>query len=414
MKILTLTSSFPKSLKDISGMFVKDLGIELAKRGNEVLVLAPHSPGAKDEETVDGIEIRRFRYMYPEKSEKLGEEAMLPQIRSDFSKMLLLPFLFLSELLIALMYVRKHRVDAIHSHWILPQGLVGSIVSKITSRPHLLTIHSAGLFALEIIPFRRSIANFIVKNSNGITCVSSFGAKKLLEFLSPHLTSQALRKIQIVPMGVHMSRFEGKNRTELREANGLDPDSFLILFVGRLDEVKGVDYLVRAMGFLEGQGENVRLWIVGDGPLESDLRKFTRDLGLDRTVIFWGLKTGEELDDIFVMADAVAVPSVISSQGDTEGLPVVILESLAAGKPVVASNVGGIPDAIEDGKTGFLVPERSPEEISKAIVRVMKDDNLRDSLADNASEKAATHYSWAAVSERFDEILTNMVQEHGK
>jgi glycosyltransferase involved in cell wall biosynthesis len=408
-RILTLTSSFPRGPKDISGKFVKELSIELAKKGNDVVVLAPHLSGTKETENVDGVEVRRFHYMYPEGWEKLGGRAMLSQVRSDFSSRLLLPFFFLGELLSTLRLARRGDVDVIHSHWILPQGFVGALVSRITGKPHLLTTHSAGLFALEELPFTRGIADFIVKNSDGITCVSSYGERKLQAFISPQLKADVKNRTRIIPMGVGLDRFDGKSKDDLRQQRGLDVNIFLLLYVGRLDEVKGVEYLIRAMKILEDR-KDVMLWVVGDGPLEDDLKRLSEKLGLDRTVVFLGRKTGDALDDIYAMADAVVVPSVVTPHGDTEGLPVVVMESQAAGKTVIATSVGGIPDAIENDKTGILVPERSPTKIAEAITRLQGDMEFRESLEASAKDNARNRYSWSTISEDFNSIIENMIQ----
>jgi glycosyltransferase involved in cell wall biosynthesis len=410
MKILTLTSSFPQGEDDISGKFVKELGIELVKGGNDILVLAPHSPGAERRATIGGLDVRRFRYAYPEKWQRLGGRAMLPQIRSDFASKLMLPFLFLFGLLSLIRTSVNERVDAIHSHWLLPQGLAGAVAHRFTSKPHLLTVHSAGLFALEMLPLRRRIADFIVSNSDRITIVSSYGRKKLLGMVSAELVEDSERKIQIVPMGVDTRRFEGKDANQQRGRYGLGRDDFLILYVGRLSEVKGVEFLIRAMRILEDKTVDAKLLVVGDGPLEEPLKNLVASLELGGRVEFVGRKTGSELDDYFVMADVVVVPSIVTDHGDTEGLPVVILEAMAAGKPVVASDVGGISDAVENEKTGLLTEERAPKDISEAIVRLMSDKQLYDNLAHNALDRANNQYSWSAVSEKFNRLLRDLAE----
>lgn len=407
-RILTLTSSFPRGPEDISGKFVKDLSTRLARTGNEIIVLTPHSIGTSVREIIDDVEVRRFRYMYPERWEKLGGRAMLSQVRSEFHSRLLLPFFFLGELFSTLRLTRERDVDLLHSHWAIPQGLVGAFVGKITNRPHLLTTHSAGLFALEELPFTRTIADFIARNSEGITCVSSYGERKLYSLISPNLVNETKERTFIVPMGVDIERFDGKDKDELRRKYSIDPDVFLLMFVGRLDEVKGVEYLIQAMETLEK--ENIKLWIVGDGPLEGRLKNLAEDLGLERAVFFAGRRTGDDLNDMFVIADVIVVPSIVTSRGDTEGLPVVILESLAAGKPVIATSVGGIPDAIEDEETGILVQDRSPDGVIEAVRRLLGNRELCDSLGKNAMKKAKSQYSWHAISERFESIIQNIVQ----
>jgi glycosyltransferase involved in cell wall biosynthesis len=412
-KILTLTSSFPSGEDAISGGFVKDLAVELEKKGNEVLILAPHSPGIAVREVVDGLDVRRFRYMYPEGWERLGGRAMLPQARSDFPSMVLLFFLFLSELCHGIRVATKEKVDVLHSHWLLPQGLVGAVIRKITHKPHLLTIHSAGLSAMEMLPFRTRIADFIAKNSDRIVIVSSYGRARFLGLVSAEEADDAWGEITIQPMGVDETRFEGTDKDETRRKYGIPAKDFLVLYVGRLSEVKGVEHLIRAMRIQKDKSIASRLLVVGDGPLGDELKAITNSLELTDRVAFVGRKTGVGLDEYFTMTDVVVVPSIVTDTGDTEGLPVVILEAFAAGKPVIASKVGGVSDAVDHEHVGLLVPQKSPKDISDAIERLMDDRNLYARMVENALDRARTRFSWTSVSEVFDNLMKTISEEAG-
>ncbi len=411
LKILTLTSSFPSSGDDVSGKFVKDLAVELRKKGNDVLVLTPHLPGSARKETTEGLDVRRFRYLYPERWERLGGSAMLPRVRSDLPSMVQMFFLFLSELCHGIRTAVNENVDVLHSHWLLPQGLVGAIIRKITGKPHLLTIHSAGLSGMEMLPFRTRITDFIAKNSDRITIVSSYGRARFLGLVSAEEADEAWGEITILPMGVDETRFDGMDKVQTRQKFGIPPKDFLVLYVGRLSEVKGLEHLIRAMRIQKDKNVASRLLIVGDGPLQNELEGIVDSLDLRDKVSFVGRKTGTELNEYFVMADVVVVPSIVTEAGDTEGLPVVILEAFAAGKPVIASNVGGISDAVDHEHTGLLVHERNPKGISDAIERLASDKELYAKLAGNALERALTVFSWTSVSEKFNGLLKAVSRE---
>ena len=409
-RVLILTSSFPSGPDDVAGRFVLDLGTGLSRHDSDVFVLAPHAPGYRREEIVEGVEVRRFRYAFPEGMEKLSGRALLPLISSNPILWFLLPSFFLSQVLSALRLIKEKQIDLINSHWLLPQGLVGAIVGRITGTPHVLTTHSAGFYAAERLPFGRRITNYIVKNSARITAVSSYTMDKLLSSIPANHLPSVKEKAILAPMGVDVDRFQRYDRDELRAQRELAQDTILLLYVGRLEEIKGVDYLIRATKTLNAKQDRVRLWIVGEGHARTGLERLVKDLGLDSAVSFMGQRVGDELNSIFVVSDIVVVPSLVLPDGSTEGLPVVILEAMAAGKPVVASSVGGIPDAVENEKTGLLVQERSQEQLSAALERLVKDVKLCNAIAERARAKALADYSWETISRRFNSMFEEVIE----
>lgn len=411
MKILTLTSSFPKGPEDISGRFVRDLANELAENGNDVLVLAPHSPDLHAADTSGNPRVFRFKYWYPSKYEVLTNGAILPKLSANLLAILQVPVFFIVEFLCCLRLLRSEKPDVIHTHWILPQGFVGGLASKISGRAHLATIHAGGVVALERMPLRKSIARFIVKNSKAISAVSTFIRNKFLDLLDAQTKSEAIAKMSLIPMGVYVDRFEERDRGALRASLGLGPNDTVVLFVGRLSEKKGVDDLLTAFEDLSQEEREVRLWIVGSGPLYRSLRERASSQKGKERIRFFGRIPDGELNKIFVAADVVVVPSVTTSYGDVEGLPVVVMEAMAAGKPIVATSVGGISDAVEDGETGILIPEKSPEGMARALRTILKDGELRSSLARKAMEKARAEYSWSRISRKFNSVLESITQE---
>ncbi|TET91164.1 MAG: glycosyltransferase family 4 protein [Methanomassiliicoccales archaeon] len=407
MKILTLTSSFPKDAEDISGRFVRDLAQELHKRGNDVLILAPHSPGLSLVETSGDLRVHRFRYWFPSKHEVLTNGAILPKLSGNLLATVQIPFLVAASFISSLRLTKSMDTQVIHTHWLLPQGLVGALVSKMSGKPHLATIHAGGLVALKRMPFKKSIAKFIVKNSDAISAVSQYIKNNFLDILDPETRSEALAKMNVVPMGVDPKRFENEDGSRKRASLGLKSDDYVVLFVGRLSEKKGIEDLLVAFQSFSREEERARLWIVGSGPLYESLKQRASE-GID--VRFFGRVPDKQLNELFLAADVVVVPSVTTSYGDVEGLPVVVMEAMTAGKPIIATDVGGISDAIEDERTGLLIPERSPEIIENGLRRFREDREFRESVARNAAEKARTQYSWSVISEKFDRIMKEIVQ----
>jgi len=181
-----------------------------------------------------------------------------------------------------------------------------------------------------------------------------------------------------------------------------------ILFVGRLVERKGVEYLLRALRIVYPKID-VRLTVVGTGPLFPALKALTVELGLEDRVNFTGALPQQELEKAYRRCDLFVLPACYDSSGDTEGLGVVLLEALSCGKPVIGSNVGGIPDIIKHEQTGLLVPEKDPEALAQAIERVLSDPSLYFSLAKNGFEYAKNTFSIQSIARRGKELYLTIL-----
>jgi colanic acid/amylovoran biosynthesis glycosyltransferase len=179
-----------------------------------------------------------------------------------------------------------------------------------------------------------------------------------------------------------------------------------VMFAGRFVEKKGASYLIEAVRRLEAEGRNVRLLLVGAGPLEAELRRATASL---KHVEFRGWMPNNELRRWMRGALALCVPSVHAADGDAEGLPTVVIEAMAAGTPVIGSHHAGIGEAIEDEHTGFLVPEQDPDAIAAALRRLLDDPALRRQLGENARNAAVEHFDMFNQSRRLEATLLEVI-----
>jgi glycosyltransferase involved in cell wall biosynthesis len=208
-------------------------------------------------------------------------------------------------------------------------------------------------------------------------------------------------------MGVDVARFEGGQRQRLRAELG--DARHLLLHVGRLVANKGTDDLIRAFAALDVTLRNeTRLWIVGSGDREAGLRALSRELGVSDGVRFWGSVANARLPDFYAAADLLLAPSVVSESGESEGQSVVILEAFAARLPVLATDVGGIGEAVQHGTTGWLVPPRQPYLLARAIGQLLSDGELRTFLARNAASAVAERYDWTVIAAQFEDLYRTL------
>jgi len=175
-----------------------------------------------------------------------------------------------------------------------------------------------------------------------------------------------------------------------------------LLFVGRFVEKKGIGYLLDAMRVLESEGAAVDLVLIGDGPLTEVLSRQSDGL---RGARFLGWLPNQEVRRAMRGALAICVPSVTARAGDSEGLPNVVIEGMAAAVPVIASDHGGIGEAVEHERTGFLVPPADPQAIATAVRRLLSDPALRRQMGIAARLAATEHFNAIAQSRVLEETL---------
>lgn len=388
MKSLFLTSSFPKHSNDVSGVFIRDLAVSLINRGVGVVVLAPHYKGGAFFEVLNGIRVYRFPYFYPFGLQQLAYGAgIIKNIKQSLPLVALVPFFIMAQFVVALWLLRKEKIDVIHAHWSIPQGVIGVLLKKLVKKPCITTIHGSDVFSLKGVFANRF--NKVVHLLSDCVTVNSSATADAVKALSRDIPLVSL------PMGVDPECFYFKKRcvtscSEVRK----------VLYVGRLIEWKGVDYLIKAVALVRRSFPETQLIIVGDGPEMGGLKKIAKDSGLGFDVEFAGSVSHSQVQKYFDTSDVFVLPSIVNDKGETEGLGVVILEAMASGVPVVGSRAGGIPDIVIDGETGLLSIPKDPQSIADCIIQFFSDTNLSSKLSLNARNNVVSNYSWSHISNR--------------
>ncbi|MFZ5917537.1 MAG: glycosyltransferase [Chloroflexota bacterium] len=217
-------------------------------------------------------------------------------------------------------------------------------------------------------------------------------------------------KIKVIPCGVDLSLFKPIPPAEAKARLGLPPEHQMVLFVGRIEPLKGIDTLLRAMARVVHQcanwQKNLSVAIIGGDPAGSSsgvnaemerLKKLRAELNISDLVVFLGAQDQDTLNIYYSAAQVVVMPSHYESFG------MVALEAMACGTPVIASKVGGLVFTVQDGVTGFHVPERDPEALAARIAQVLRDTRLRDRLGQKAMAWAQ-RYQWSTVANQIIEL----------
>lgn len=391
--VLVLTTTFPRWKQDTTPRFVYELSSRLSS-AFPVTVLAPHHPGAKKREKAGKMNVRRFTYFYPKRLQRLCYGGgIIPNMRASFLAKMQLPLLFFSAFFSASSKMSKEDVTLIHAHWILPQGLIGALLARKYDTPFLVTIHGSDLFALQN-PFFKKIQRFVLNSATVIT-VNSEATKSELFRKFP----KTRKKTRIIPMGVDTASFMFKKAKK--------PDEYkknkIILSVGRLSDQKGLQYVVDALSPIIEKEPLSKLLIIGEGPYKKELRRKIKEKNLTGHVEFLGALPKEQIAKYYSFADVFVFPSLSTKTG-TEALGLALMEAMATGCPVIGSDIGGIPSLITPNKTGLLVKQKNPAQLSTAILTLIKERKKAEKLGRNASLLIRKNYSWNDITKKFERI----------
>lgn len=399
MRVLLVTSTFPRWVGDETTPFILQFAQELMRQGCEIDVLAPHAPGARLAEKIDGVSVERFRYFKPESAEDVcysgGALFNLKKSRVTAAK---LPALVGAQWSAIRSRVRVRRYDVVSAHWLLPQGWT-AVHACHGGPPVVSTVHGSDVFGLShpvLTRFKRSA----LRGSAAVTVNSSATHDQVRDL------NVWLPDIRVIPMGIDVSA-TAEERLVAHWRQFRRPGGPLVAFVGRLIDCKGVDDLLRAAAQTVGGLPQLTVVIAGTGPLREQLEALARDLGLSDRVHFVGWLARNQVTALQTAADIVAMPSRTAADGSREAQGVSLVEAMALGKPIVAGRVGGIPDAISDNVNGLLVPERNPGALRVAIGRLATDAAYAEKLGAAAAVTAQT-YAWPIVAARFREVFEDV------
>ncbi len=394
---LVLASTFPRWKHDTTPGFVYELSSRLASKKRKIIALAPHADKSAVHEQIGKVEVYRFRYFFPYSLQKVAYGAgIIPNVKKSILALIQVPFFLLSEYLATRKLISKYNPEIIHAHWLIPQGVIAAMLKKDNINP-IVTIHGSDLFPLKN-RFFKSMQRNVIKNCHICTVNSEATKSELLKRFPEHKN-----KVVVIPMGVDTSLFR---KRDVKSRFTQYSNDKIILFVGRLNEQKGVEYVIKAMPVINKKIKNSKLLIIGEGNYGKGLQEVTNFLKLDN-VKFLGPINQKELADYYNLADVFVLPSITSKIG-TEGLGLVLLEAMSCGTPVIGTNTGGIPTIVKNNQTGILVKEKDKDELAQGIIKVLSDVKLRRKLSKNGIKFVRNNYSWDIIAQKFDDLYKKL------
>ncbi|PYO96184.1 MAG: hypothetical protein DMD60_11315 [Gemmatimonadetes bacterium] len=398
MRILHVVTAFPRTPDDVIVPWLVELLKRLQVAGHDVEVFTSSYRGAPDQ-VFAGIPVHRFRY-FPRRWENLTHEEAAPDRMKRSWLYRLMPACFVGAGMAAIWRLcRRNRYDVIHVHWPLPLALFGWAAQCARPARLVTTFYGVELrWVKGALPFLKGFLAWAARRSDRVVAISNYTAGELRELADV--------SIEVIPYTTSLPEVAPAPAPTLSEArDGTGP----VLFVGRLVERKGVAHLLAAIARLAASGGRPRLEIVGDGPERPALEALAERLGVAGRVVFRGQIPPAELQASYARAAVCVLPSVLDARGDTEGLGVVLLEAMNHGTPVVASRVGGIPDIVEDGVSGLLVPPGDADALAAALQRLRDDPALARRLGEAGRHRLHAQFSWPAIVQRWLDLYTGLV-----
>lgn len=388
MRVLMLTSSYPCREGDWRGGFVRDLGRALMREGLDVTVAAPRPPDPFQPPPVregDPTVVWLPAWL-PARARGFHGAGLEANLRRDPRAWATLgPFLAAYAL-----EARVHAAfaDVIVAHWLLPMGLVGAFLSRWSSRPFGVVVHSGPPWPARLPPLSRVVRG-VVARAGSVACVSESVRGEV------EARGASRGRIEVLPLGIDLR--------PSAEPRPLDGRPLRILFVGRLVRIKGADLVVRAARDL-GEGPPVTWTVIGDGPEAASLRA-----GSTACVRFLGEADPERVRAEMATHDALVVPSRFGTLGRSEGLPRVLLEAWSCGLPVLAADTGGLGPAVRRHGGGVLFHPDDVAGLLCAVREFQRDPALRSRLRREALEAASRH-AWDRLGPRWAEWVRGLAR----
>ncbi|QQS38625.1 glycosyltransferase [Candidatus Woesebacteria bacterium] len=414
MKICILTHTFPRYKNDYAAPFMDGVAYGQTEAGNDVFVLTPYTRGFKRKVSDQKYTIVTYKYVWPESLHMLGYSNTLkndmgvPKIMYALS-----PLMYFFGLVALIKLIKKEKINIINAHWIVPNGFIASIASYLTGVPVVSTLPGSDVYIAQKPQFRW-MARFATRRSKWITSNSPQLLEDLAKINHPvdiKARNLLMKKFSPIIYGTYPSIFK-PNRSaiaSLRKKHNIPKDHVVIVSVGRLVPKKGFSYLIEAIPTVLKKYNKVTFLIVGEGDQRNDLTKLVKKLNVESHIIFPGWVKYDKLVNYYNLADVFILPSIRDEKGNLDDQSVSVVEAMSCGKPIVTTNFPGYKIVIEDGKNGYLISEKSLNEIASVLGKLVASKPLRDKMGKHSRQLVQVKFSWNAIGQQYNDLFKKLL-----
>jgi len=386
VEVLVYSTLYPSSLNPTQGIFVKELTRHIRDKIETVRVVAP----VNGWRNLKGILQGKYQKRVLEDKILIDYPLFwtIPKVLKQFDGVLLYHWTKKTT------NKGMEKVSLVHAHYVYPESFAAQLLAEKSNLPLVVTIHGSDINVIAEDPSRKHLIIDTLQRADAVVTVSKALMGKVVSLIGRE------DNVYQIPNGIDSNKFFPGNKNEAKKALGLSHCDKIVLFAGRLEPVKGLPQLLKAVLKLP---PDIHLVLIGGGSQRKKLEKMSIQLGVYERIIFCGPIEHHHLYRYFQAADLVVLASV------SEGWPTIILEAMACGKPVVSPAVGGVPEVINGDRLGILTESNDSEALARGILKALS-INWDSSYIQNYAQK----FSWKSIAEDYLDLYTKVLNKKGR
>ena len=366
MKVCMITTSYPRNVDDYAGIFIHNLAKKLVRNGTSVSIVAPHDVSTKNHEFIDGIEIFRFKYWFSKKRQRVAYGDGMPHnlSRSFFPKIQF--FFFLFFFFFKGLKVAK-KCDIIHAHFLL-SGFIGMPIKYLLRKPLVTTVHGSDIRGIQ---YSRKLF-FLLSKIDKIISPHPELTDKLIDFKVP-------QKIIKIPNIIDFGEYENE---DLKKSVQMIDEEFdlkhkkIVTFIARFVDFHSPITFIKSIPYVIKKRQDVRFFLVGDGPLMNEIKKNIIKLNIESYVILTGFR--KDVNRFLKRSDIFVATSNVENIWSTT-----VVEAITIGAPCILTSVGYTEKVFTHLENAYLIPSKDENSLASAVLELLNNENLRKKISDN-------------------------------
>jgi glycosyltransferase involved in cell wall biosynthesis len=396
LRIICPTYWYPQHASDTQATYVHDINRHLVRRGHSVTVVTPGDPSAPRSDMFDGVAIVRFPLQLPPDLTYGRVAQSRVSWLGRFARVAVMAHYMEAQYRAILTEAKQNGADVIHAHWAIPTGPAAVMAGKKLQLPSIITMHGGDVYVNPEqgydFPTRwyvRPALGWTLRHAGALTAITEDCRQHALRAGAP------ADHIRLVFNGTDLRRFspgENGNRGEPRFG------AHMIFACRQLFPRKGIRFLLEAGAQLKPQFPDLKIVLAGDGFERPELARLAGELGISSDVTFLGWVPNAELPPYYRAAAVSVIPSL------EEGFGIPAAEAMGCEVPVVASDAGGLPEVVEDGVTGLVVPRGDSQALAGAIGSLLADPERRREMGQAGRARALRLFDWDRTAQQFEEL----------
>ena len=396
LRIVCPTYWYPQHATDTQATYVHDINRHLVRRGHQVTVVTPGPRSLPSHETFDGVEVVRFPMALPEDLTYGRVAQSRVSVLGKLARLAVMTEYLEAQYTTTFAAARARKADVIHAHWAIPTGPAALLAARRLRLPGVITMHGGDVYVNPEqgydFPTRwyvRPALRWTLRHAQALTAITEDCRQHALRAGAPDAS------VHIIFNGTDLRRF-----SPAEDGTGVDPrfGPQMIFACRQLFPRKGIRFLIEAAAKLTGRFPELQLVLAGDGFERPELAQLAERLGIAQRVTFLGWVPNAALPPYYRAAAVSVIPSL------EEGFGIPAAEAMGCGVPVVATDAGGLPEVVEHGVTGLVVPRGDADALAGAIGSLLADPELRRRMGQAGRERALRHFDWDRTAEQLEEL----------